>query len=292
MPKKSEIIDWEHLKWGSFTNQFKAFKREHPTSNVDNLEHFAEMILLHPEQYKPRTLKRARFYLNVLAPKIRTGGKLSASEIKNFLDQSYKEHPKEHLDGYDLDKSLSSDTVKVYNDPKTGKTVVAHRGTSGLADWGNNLAYALGAYKYTNRYKKGKTAQDAAEKKYGKENISTLGHSQGAVNARLLGKDTKEIINVNPAYKFETPAKNEYNLRSSADVVSSAFAPVATVRKYLFPGYAKVRDITIPSQKEGVLGEHSYEILDRLGNQEIGQGSGRRVKNRRAEDINWISLSI
>lgn len=224
----------------------------------------------------------------VIAYQSKEGGKLSASEIKNFLNESYNKKAKEHLDGYELDKSLSHDTAKVYHDPKTGKTVVAHRGTSGIKDWANNLAYAVGAYKYTDRYKKGKKSQEEAEKKYGKENISTLGHSQGAVNARLLGKDTKEIINVNPAYRFEKPAKNEYTVRSSSDVVSAPYAPIAKAREYLFPKYSEKRDITIKSKNPtNVLGEHSYEILDRLGDQQIGTGSGRRVRGRKAEDINW-----
>lgn len=217
-------------------------------------------------------------------PKKRRGGKLSADEVKNFLDQSYNKNAKESLDGYHLDKSLSSDTAKVYHNPTTGQTIVAHRGTSGVKDWANNLAYAVGAYKWTDRYKKGKKAQEGAEKKYGKDTISTLGHSQGAVNARLLGKDTKEIINVNPAYRFEAPAKNEYTIRSSSDVVSAPFAPIAKAREYLTPGQSKSHDITIKSKNPtDILGEHSYNILDRLPSDKmIGRGG------KRAGDINWF----
>jgi len=59
-------VDWEDMNWGSFTAQFKRFKEEHPHSGVDNLEEFAEMILEHPEDFRAATLKRARFYLNVI----------------------------------------------------------------------------------------------------------------------------------------------------------------------------------------------------------------------------------
>jgi hypothetical protein len=198
------------------------------------------------------------------------GGKRSAKEIKKFLDASYQDKPPEKIDGWILDKKLSNDTGKVYYNPKTKEAVVAHRGTKGLTDWGNNLAYALGMYEYTSRFKKGKSVQDKAEAKYGKKNISTLGHSQGSILSRKLGADTKEIINVNPAYLFETPAKNEYNIRSSSDVVSGLFAPVAKTREILFPKYSKKRDITIPAETD-VIGEHSYSILDRLGEKEIGR---------------------
>lgn len=212
-------------------------------------------------------------------PKIK-GGKLKAKEVKDFLQASYEESPPNELDGYILDKSLSNATAKVYYNPQTNHAVVAHRGTKGALDWGNNLAYALGAYEYTSRYKQGKSVQDKAEKKYGKSNISTLGHSQGSVLARKLGTDTKEVINVNPAYSGERPAKNEYNIRSSTDVVSGLYAPVAKTREYLFPKYSGKHDIIIPSKSAtDVLGEHSYRILDRLGEKEIGVGAGNKISH-------------
>ncbi|NBP02841.1 MAG: hypothetical protein EBU90_22540 [Proteobacteria bacterium] len=208
------------------------------------------------------------------------GGKLKAKEVKDFLGASYDKNPPSELDGYILDKELSSDTAKVYYNPETKQAVVVHRGTQGIADWGNNLAYAVGAYNLTSRYKKGKSVQDKAEKKYGKKNISTLGHSQGAILARKLGSDTKEVINVNPAYSGEKPAKNEYNIRSSTDVVSGLYAPVAKARATLTPSHSKKHDITIPSESTtDVLGEHSYNILDRLGEKEVGVGAGQTFSN-------------
>lgn len=235
------------------------------------------------------------------------GGKLKAKEVKDFLNASYDKTPPNDLDGYILDKSLSTATAKVYYNPQTNHAVVAHRGTQGTLDWGNNLAYALGAYEYTSRYKQGKSVQDKAEKKYGKSNISTLGHSQGAILARKLGTDTKEVINVNPAYTFEKPAKNEYNVRSSTDVVSGLYAPVAKTREILFPKYSEKHDITIPSQSAtDVLGEHSYNILDRLGDKEIGVGAGNKISYNNimkagkrysrlgysGEDIDWIGGGV
>lgn len=221
-------------------------------------------------------------------------GKRSAKHIKEMLEASYQDAPPETIDGFVLDKELSNKTGKVYYNPTTGEANIIHRGTSGTADWLNNLAYGVGAYELTSRYKTGKRTQDRAEKKYGKKNISTLGHSQGAVLARKLGKDTKEIININPAYSFENPSKNEYNIRSSSDVVSSLYAPVAKTRKILYPKYSKKHDITIPSKSSlDILGEHSYSILDRLGDKEIGAG-GKRYKQLgyNGDDIDWIGGSV
>jgi hypothetical protein len=211
--------------------------------------------------------------------KISDGGKLKADEIKGFINESYEKTPKPYIGDWVLDKELSTSTAKVYYNPKTNEAVVAHRGTQGAKDWTNNVAYALGAYKLTDRYKKGKQVQDKVEAKYGKKNISTLGHSQGSILARELGADTKEIININPAYSFEKPKKNEYNIRSENDVVSAAYAPVAKAREVLFPEYSKKHDIKIPSDSvTDVLGNHSADVLDKLGDKEIGVGAGKKKR--------------
>ena len=202
------------------------------------------------------------------------GGKLQASEVKEIIAETYNKKPASNIGEWMLDKDLSTSTATVYYNPRTKEAVVSHRGTQGAMDWGNNVAYALGAYKLTDRYKQGKAVQKKADAKYGKQNISTVGHSQGSILARELGGDTKEIINVNPAYSFEKPKKNEYNIRSEADVVSGMYAPVAKVRSVLFPEYSKKHDITISSDnKLDVLGNHSADILDKLGDQEIGKGA-------------------
>jgi len=222
-------------------------------------------------------------------------GKRTSEEIKLFLDASYQNKPPEIIGDWILDKSISNKTGKVYYNPKTQEAVVAHRGTKGARDWINNLAYATGTYKHTNRYKRGKNLQDKAEAKYGKQNVSTLGHSQGAVLARELGTDTKEVINVNPAYLGEEMANNEYNIRSSTDIVSGLYSE------------NEGKDIIIPSENPlDIIGEHSYNILDRLeNNQLIGQGiksphynimsfGGRRCQELgySVDDIDWINGGV
>lgn len=60
-------IDFEDIKWGSFTEQLNAYNSG--KSKKLSLEDFAKMILKDPSKYKAKTLKRARFYLNVLIKK-------------------------------------------------------------------------------------------------------------------------------------------------------------------------------------------------------------------------------
>ena len=189
-----------------------------------------------------------------------SGGSLSINHIKRMLKASYQDAP-ENIDNFILDKDLSGKYGVVYYNPLTGQAVVSHRGTKEAIDWTNNLMYAVGQYKWTPRYQEGLRLQRLAEKKYNAKNISTIGHSQGAILARELGQNTKEIITLNPAYKGEKPLKNEYNIRSSRDVVSSGLW-----------GTKRSHDLVIPAKGINLLGEHMIDILDRVdGNKMIGK---------------------
>ena len=67
------------MKWGSFSNQLKVYNAQHNT-NLD-LHQFAMRILANPKDYKARTEKRARFYLNVLDKK-KSGGNIRMPDEK------------------------------------------------------------------------------------------------------------------------------------------------------------------------------------------------------------------
>ena len=200
------------------------------------------------------------------------GGKISVGHLTKFFKSSYagKKAP-EKIDTYNLDKEITNKYATVYFDPEKNHAVITHKGTSGdtkletIKDWGNNAAYAMGLYKYTDRYKQGKKLQEATEKKYGSQNVSTLGHSQGAKLARDLGQNSKEIINLNPAYMGEKPLKNEYNIRSSGDVVSIALAPTN-----------RAHDTVIPAESYNPLTEHKIDILDRIDQDKMIGGKKRK----------------
>jgi len=195
------------------------------------------------------------------------GGKLSAPELKGLLDASYDSKVKKVGD-FEMDKKLSSSTSKVYRNPVTGQVVVAHRGTAGISDWGNNALYAIGgkrAYKLTPRYKEAEKVQRRAEKKYGADSVTTIGHSQGGLQSELLGGRSKEIITLNKAtLPFESNTnKNQYDIRSERDVVSG-LNPFAKKSK---------KDVNIKAKTYNPLTEHSGDVLDRLGkNKVIGKG--------------------
>ena len=194
------------------------------------------------------------------------GGKLSVKNIKNLLNASYDLNTP--TGDFILDKQLSTNTSKVFYNPKTKEAIVAHRGTQGIKDWANNLVYGVGGkwlYKFTPRFKEAEHVQKNAERKFGRNNVSTLGHSQGSLLGELLGKNSKEIITLNKATRIfsNKKAPNQYDIRSSGDVVSS-LNPLQTDNK---------KEVVIPKESNNPLKEHSIDVLDRLPEEQmIGEG--------------------
>ena len=189
---------------------------------------------------------------------------LSYANLRSFISSGYQPKHTEEIDGYKLDKSLSSRTQQVYHNETTGEAVINHRGTAGLFDWGNNFLYMYGGealYKLTPRYQEAYYKQKQTEKKYGKENVITTGHSAGGLLSELVGKDSKEIITLNkatrPALFPPSKHKNQTDIRSKCDIVS-AF------------GYY---DVEIGCDSLDILKEHKSDILERKGDKMVGEGN-------------------
>jgi len=196
-----------------------------------------------------------------------SGGALKAAELKALLKASYSGENK--VGDFVLDKRLSTQTSKVYYNPSTQQTVVAHKGTQGLTDWMNNVAYAVGGrwlYEKTDRFKEAEKVQREAEKAYGTKNLSTIGHSQGALQSEILGQKGKEVITLNkptnPLFDKSASSK-QTDIRTERDIVSIFTDP----------------DITIESESWNPLTEHSTDVLDRL-NPERMIGEGLKMVNR------------
>ena len=179
---------------------------------------------------KNSTLKNAKAQLRIL--KSLKGGAITGREVKKFVNASYEKGKgdTEKIGDYKLDKSLSSNKVKVYANPE-GKAIISNRGTKSdsISDWSNNLIYGVlgkDAYKKTDRYKQAKKVQRNVLDKYGKENTTNIAHSQSSIIARELNKEglVNKSIMVNPASKGEKVLKNEQIIKSSLDPVS-VFVP-------------------------------------------------------------------
>lgn len=197
------------------------------------------------------------------------GKALPVNEIQKFVEASYegKKGDTDRIGTYVLDKELSTRKAKVYHDPKSGKTVVANRGTTGtLSDWHNNLQYLRGKYDDTDRMKQAEDVQRKTIAKYGKVDTN-VGHSQGGIITRKLNEKglTGEVINLNPASMFEKQKENEYVIRSKSDPVSLLHA--------LNP-FARKENTTTTSGTMNLLKEHGSNILSRLDPSKL-IGSGR-----------------
>ena len=207
------------------------------------------------------------------------GGDLNPQDLKHFIQESYNKDDNRvaNVGDFIYDKEHSNNKAAVYFNPKTGQATITHRGTAPqISDWKNNLSYALGLYDYTNRNKKGKKTQAAVEKKYNSKNVSTIGHSQSGIITRKHGKNSKEIINVNTAYKpslhYEKPHANEYNINSSADVVSMPKLKDDLITRLFYKKQSKQNTTINAKNSFDVLRNHSPDILDGLNpNEKIGR---------------------
>jgi len=154
------------------------------------------------------------------------GKGIVASVLKDFLNNSYSRNQAQQLHGYKRDDYLSGQRAQVYHNDKTNQTYVVNRGTSGLQDVITDLKLTFfpKLYMQSARFKHAKDIQDKAESKYGKETVTTLGHSLGAKLSSDLGGNSKEIISYNrPILPYEIlnqTRKNETSVRTKLDPVS------------------------------------------------------------------------
>ncbi len=194
---------------------------------------------------------------------------LTGKQISDFSSSSYKKNKDvEDINGYVLDRGLSTSEAKVFVNKDKNKVVIANRGTKPtLSDWTNNLALLLGQYKNTKRFDNARQIQVKAKDKYPSFEFLNVGHSQSARITKLLNDEglTDKIVNINPAsLPSDKKKENETTIRSSDDIVS-------TFDKF------KKGDILIDSKTGNPLLEHKTDIVSRLGDK-IVEGSGHNSK--------------
>ena len=278
----AEPIDFDEIKWGSLTKQLQAFNRKNRTKM--DLESFSKHILANPENFIERSKDRARFYLNVIKPKPKKGGALSSHVMSDLLAQSYhtKDKKKRRLqvDGFHIDPSLSGERVQVWYNPTTGQAVVVHRGTQGFQDVMTDARLFFGD-KSGKRFKHAENIQKKAEAKYGRENISTIGHSLGSSVAEKVGQGSKEVLTLNKPTTLEDLAKGKKVSEKQTDV-RTKFDPVSILRPY-----QKGSDtIEIESTSYNPLAEHSTDTLKRLEEDVmIGRGNLGMIMRGGADEM-------
>jgi len=195
------------------------------------------------------------------------GGKLPAGMISKFIKAS---RDKDFYDvgDFKIDRDLSHEWVKVYHNPKNNQALVFHRGSADASDAWTDVKL-LFQQKNNNRFKTSERVQKAAEKKYGAQNVTTIGSSLGGYLAEEFGQNSKEVITVS---KPTTPwdvitgkkkGEKQHDIRTTLD-------PIATLQNF----QKGDRDIVIPSQTFNPIEEHlGTKVVDRLPkDQMIGEG--------------------
>ncbi len=156
-----------------------------------------------------------------------TGKTYSGNHVRHFMEDSYTYKKgaavkgTEHH-GYEVDHELSSRRAQVYYNPTTGDSVVVHRGTADLNDWMTDARYTLFGSKDLDRFDHSKKVQKSAEEKYGKERVTTMGHSLGGALAEDSASKESKVITYNKAAVDPNKKikENQTDIRSHNDIVS------------------------------------------------------------------------
>lgn len=189
---------------------------------------------------------------------------LSKQNLQAMLSNTYKKNAEGAAVGsYQLDESLSGNRVKVYHDPTTKHTVIGHRGSASGQDWLENTLYAIGI-KGGKNYRHSREIQKKAQAKYGTENLTTIGHSKGAMHAQEFGQKGDIVTlnkptNIKDTLFYKVP-KYQTDYRGEKDVVS-ALRPLQRGKKAVTLKSDKKKTTWNPIKK--LLEEHSTETLER-----------------------------
>ena len=217
------------IKKGTFTKTFKNRKPKY--RHLKDLHQFSHYIVEHPEDFSKLTVKRARFYKNLIerehaVPTDGCGGNLPVYQFEDFLKQSYK-LTKENVADYFLDKKISSREVQIWVDTYLKRVIVVFTGTYWSLDWLNNYELVKGRYTKTQRFKRAKKVLDEALNKYQGYKFTMVSHSQSGMISHLLNSDKIfEVITYNPAWlPLQKQGYNEYIVKTTADPVSVAVLP-------------------------------------------------------------------
>lgn len=184
-----------------------------------------------------------------------SGAGIRNDDLRVLLKQSYDADLRDH-GNWKVDRALSGQRVQVYHNPRTGETVVAHRGTQGMQDVGTDMQLFFG-YKKGARYQHADKVQRQAEAKYGTEGMTTIGHSLGASIASDVGKNSSVVTLNKPVTvidQYTAQKQREFNIRTQND-------PFSVLQRYDEP---EKQNHIIPSYSINPVTEHSTDTLSRV----------------------------
>lgn len=249
---------YEHIKHGTFTRDFN--KRPKSLHHLKDLGEFADYVLHHIDEFSEKTVKRARFYKNLIEPNSYKGGKLQLKIFREMLENSYK-HDKSQIGNFVI-QPISTREVQVWTNFQTRHLVIVFTGTYSALDWLNNYEMAKGKYQDTRRFKTAKRIFEESLSQFPDFKVTLLGHSQAGMIVHLLNDSrVYEALSYNPAWFPTTRQKsNEYVVKTRGDPVSIAVIPTS-------------RDKVFSTKSSNPLYNHSTVPLEELDqNMMIGKG--------------------
>lgn len=205
------------------------------------------------------------------------GGSLTASETGALIKSSYDRKNKD-IGDFKIDKKLSGRRTKVYFNEAENKPVIVHRGTDSIQDVGTDIGLMFG-YR-GKRFAHAKKMQKKAEKKYGTENMHSLGHSLGGIVTEEVGGKSKNIITLNKAVSpweiNRKTGKNQTDIKTSND-------PVSMLNKFNHNGN---KTSVIKSEGWNPLAEHSSDVMSRVNPDKVYGDGMKRVKKYKFKKVN------
>ena len=144
--------------------------------------------------------------------------------MKAGYEKEHSEGENNFLRKYDLsrDEQLSDDKNRVYKNNVSGKAYIVYPGTKDFRDVGTDLALLFGFEEKTPRFKRAHQVADQTNKKYGKGNVTAIGHSLGGSLATASGVQKRITYNkgVGLSGLFRAMKRGQHDYRPMKDVVS------------------------------------------------------------------------
>ena len=189
-------------------------------------------------------------------------------KYKTLMDIGYEksvdqEEARLQKEGYVKDHSLSQKKDKVYYHPQEKKAYVVYKGTDpkDVRDLATDAALAVGAEKYTPRFRNAKRLAKQVEHKYGAENVEAVGHSLGGALATESGIAKRVTYNkgVGIGGIGKQLRRGQVDYRSPNDVVSALSKFSKYKNKSGEDGGTHVEEV---GGKRSLLKSHGLEALE------------------------------
>ena len=149
-----------------------------------------------------------------------------------FENQEYVQselfNPMIELEGFVLDRELSTEEHSVFHNSSKKETVIAYRGTSNLSDVATDSHVAMGRERHTARYKRSEAVFEKARDKYD-GSMSVTGHSLGGgISLHIAEKYDVEGHHYNPAISAtQVFSKDHYDNKTTQQVYHTELDPVS-----------------------------------------------------------------